>query len=53
MALGSFSSGGLLSAYGWETVPWVSFIPLALAVTALTVALRRKTESGSGAVLRS
>lgn len=42
MAIGSFSSGGLLSAYGWDTVLWVSFIPLALAVVSLGFALRRK-----------
>jgi predicted MFS family arabinose efflux permease len=35
MALGSFASGGLLTAYGWNTVLWVSFGPLALAVVAL------------------
>src|SRR3712207_1774158 len=35
MALGSFSSGGLLTAYGWDTVLWVSFIPLAVALAAL------------------
>ena len=43
MAIGSFSSGGLLSAYGWDTVLWVSFIPLALAVVALWVAMRRQS----------
>jgi MFS family permease len=37
MALGYFASGGLLTAYGWDTVLWVSFAPLALAVTALAV----------------
>jgi predicted MFS family arabinose efflux permease len=37
MALGSFASGGLLTAYGWDTVLWVSFGPLALAVAALAV----------------
>lgn len=42
MAIGSFSSGGLLSAFGWNTVLWVSFIPLALSVGALAVAMRRK-----------
>lgn len=31
MALGSFSSGGVLSAWGWNAVLWVSFLPLALA----------------------
>lgn len=41
MAAGSFASGGLLSAYGWHTVLWVSFIPLALAVLALAVAIHR------------
>ncbi|SPS01565.1 MFS transporter [Cupriavidus taiwanensis] len=41
MAIGSFSSGGLLSVYGWNTVLWVSFIPLALALMALAVAMRR------------
>lgn len=35
MVLGSFSSGGLLTAYGWNTVIWVSFLPLAAAVVAL------------------
>ncbi|MBS0222577.1 MAG: MFS transporter [Proteobacteria bacterium] len=35
MALGSFASGGLLTAYGWDVVLWVSFGPLALAVAAL------------------
>ncbi|MNK35565.1 multidrug efflux system protein MdtL [compost metagenome] len=42
MAIGSFSSGGLLSAYGWNTVLWVSFIPLVLSVVALGFAMRRK-----------
>lgn len=38
MAVGSFLSGGLLTAYGWNTVLWVSFFPLALAVAALVAA---------------
>ncbi|OWT56862.1 MFS transporter [Candidimonas nitroreducens] len=42
MAVGSFSSGGLLSAYGWDSVLWVSFVPLVLAVAALAVAMQRK-----------
>ena len=41
MAIGSFSSGGLLSAYGWNTVLWVLFVPLVLALMALAVAMRR------------
>ncbi|PVE23010.1 MFS transporter [Microvirga sp. KLBC 81] len=35
MAVGSFSSGSLLTTYGWDTVLWVSFFPLAVAVAAL------------------
>jgi MFS family permease len=35
MAVGSFSSGGLLTTYGWDTVLWVSFFPLAAAIAAL------------------
>lgn len=47
MALGSFASGGLLTAYGWDTVLWVSFGPLALAVAALAagVVSRRAAEA--------
>ncbi len=41
MVIGSFSSGGLLSAYGWSTVLWVSFVPLALAAVALARAMSR------------
>ncbi len=48
MALGSFASGGLLTAYGWDTVLWVSFGPLALAVAALAAgaASRRRAVAG-------
>ncbi|GAB3359449.1 MULTISPECIES: MFS transporter [Giesbergeria] len=35
VALGSLLSGGFLTAYGWNTVLWLSFIPLALAVFVL------------------
>ena len=35
MALGSFSAGGLLVTFGWDTVIWVSFLPLAVAIAAL------------------
>ncbi len=35
MAVGSFSSGSLLTTYGWSTVLWVSFLSLAVAVAAL------------------
>ncbi len=50
MAAGSFASGGLLAAYDWNTVLWVSFVPLVLAVVALAVAVRRNT---TGAIERS
>jgi len=38
MAVGSFASGGLLAAYDWDTVLWVSFVPLVMAVAALALA---------------
>ncbi len=41
MVVGSLLSGGLLSAYGWNMVLWVSLAPLVLAIVALVVALRR------------
>ncbi|WP_458094320.1 MFS transporter [Roseomonas sp. WA12] len=37
MAFGSFLSGGLLSTYGWDTVLWLSFAPVLLAVAALII----------------
>ncbi|MGD9510212.1 MAG: MFS transporter [Geminicoccaceae bacterium] len=42
MALGSFSSGGLLTTYGWDTVLWVSFVPLAVAAAALAATASRR-----------
>ncbi len=44
MAIGSFSSGGLLSAYGWNTVLWVSFLPLVLAAVALALTVPKYKE---------
>jgi predicted MFS family arabinose efflux permease len=41
MAVGSFSSGGILTAYGWDTVLWVSFGPLVLASAALAMRAKR------------
>ena len=35
VAVGSFSSGGILTAFGWHTVLLVSFAPLVLAIGAL------------------
>jgi MFS family permease len=40
MAVGSFASGGLLTAHGWNTVLWVSLAPLALAIAALAISRR-------------
>ncbi len=45
MAFGSFLSGSLLTTYGWNTVLWLSFVPLVLAVTtlaAMATSARRK-----------
>ncbi|HEX2553229.1 MAG TPA: MFS transporter [Microvirga sp.] len=42
MAAGSFSSGSLLTAYGWDTVLGVSFAPLAVAVAALAWSARTR-----------
>jgi len=52
MAIGSFASGGLLSAYGWDMVLWVSFVPLALAVAALAMAMRRTAAAEPGGATR-
>lgn len=38
MTFGSFLSGSLLTSYGWNVVLGVSFLPLAVAVAALTFA---------------
>lgn len=42
MAIGSFFSGGLLSAYGWSTVLWASLAPLALSVATLMIVIRKR-----------
>lgn len=41
VAAGSFTSGGLLTSYGWDTVLQVSFLPLMAAVAVLALAARR------------
>jgi MFS family permease len=41
MTFGSFLSGGLLSSYGWNTVLWLSFLPLVFTVVGLVVASPR------------
>lgn len=40
MAVGSFLSGGLLSAFGWDAILWLSFVPLVVALGALAVGRR-------------
>ncbi len=37
MALGSLSSGGLLTTYGWDTVLWVSLLPIVVALASLAL----------------
>ncbi|MGH7662093.1 MAG: MFS transporter [Vulcanimicrobiaceae bacterium] len=51
MAVGSFSSGALLTSYGWDAVLWVFFIPLAIAVAAL--ATRTWSAQISGRIARA
>ena len=48
MAVGSFLSGGLLAAYGWDAVLWLSFVPLALAVVALAAASGARRGEAAG-----
>ncbi len=47
MALGSFASGGLLAMFGWDTVLWVSFVPLAAAIAALAVTASSRAASAT------
>ena len=45
MAVGSFSSGGVLTSHGWDAVLGVSFVPLVVALAALglaTISHRRR-----------
>lgn len=47
MAVGSFASGSLLTSYGWDVVLTISFVPLALALTALAYsAAARRVATG-------
>jgi predicted MFS family arabinose efflux permease len=45
MAFGSFLSGSLLTSYGWSTVLWLSFAPLAVAIVAVATAVSRPGRS--------
>ncbi len=42
MAVGSFSSGGILGIYGWNRVLWISFVPIIITVIVFTM-FRKKT----------
>ena len=42
MAVGSFSSGGLLTSYGWAAVNWVVFPPVMLAFFMLMISRSRR-----------
>lgn len=46
MAVGSFYSGSLLTAHGWDVVLWVSFVPLAFALGALALNERLQPNPG-------
>lgn len=48
MAVGSFASGGLLNHYGWDTVLWVSFAPLLIAVAALAIVRSARPSVAAG-----
>jgi MFS family permease len=48
MAFGSFLSGGLLTSYGWNTVLWLSFAPLAVAVVALALTAASRPSQAAG-----
>lgn len=51
MALGSFLSGSLLTSYGWDTVLWLSFVPLAATAAALAAVAARRSGSRTRAAL--
>jgi MFS family permease len=47
MALGSFSSGGILGAFGWSTVLWVSLLPLTACALAFVLKDQRRKQTAS------
>ncbi|MDB5511859.1 MAG: major facilitator superfamily 1 [Enterovirga sp.] len=49
MAIGSFSSGGLLARYGWDVILWFSFLPILIAVAALSRAAVTCAPAGQAA----
>lgn len=47
MAAGSFASGGLLAAYDWDMVLWVSVVPVVFAVAVLAASQRQRKAAQS------
>lgn len=45
MVLGSFSSGGVLTNYGWDVVCWIAFPPIVIAMVALAAGRRSSVRS--------
>lgn len=48
MTVGSLASGSLLLSSGWNTVLWVTYVPLAVAVAALAATLSRRSGGAAG-----
>ncbi|MDQ2804878.1 MAG: MFS transporter [Pseudomonadota bacterium] len=48
MAFGSFLSGSLLTSFGWNTVLWLSFAPLTVAIVSLAVPAVRRPRQAVG-----
>lgn len=48
MAVGSFATGTILAAYDWNMVLWVSFVPLVLAVVALSISAATSKQAAAG-----
>jgi len=49
MAMGSFASGGILSYWGWDTVLWVSFVPVIVASVIMLLLQRNRSAAMSRA----
>ena len=51
MGVGSFLSGSLLTSYGWDTILWLSYVPLAVTVVALAATMVPRSGWRTRAVL--
>ncbi len=47
-AVGSFLSGGVLTAYGWNTVLWLAFAPIMVGAAALALSARAHPHRSAG-----